>query len=59
MGTTARHYARWTGDGAYRRPLAVEPGEVPADLLARMELEGAAEVPPHFYPHLDQAAESE
>lgn len=51
VATTARHYARWTGDGAYCRPLAVEPGEVPADLLARRELEGAAEGSPHFSPH--------
>lgn len=35
--TTARHYARWTGGRAYRRPLGVQSGEVPPDLLARIE----------------------
>ena len=28
--------ARWAGDDAYRHPLEVGPGEVPADLLARL-----------------------
>ena len=37
VATTARHYATWTGASAYRRPLTVEPGEVPADLIARIE----------------------
>lgn len=37
VATTARHYAAWAGEGAYRRPLTVEPGEVPADLIARTE----------------------
>jgi hypothetical protein len=32
---TARRYARWCAD-AYRSPLALEDGEVPADLLARL-----------------------
>jgi integrase len=59
VATTARHYARWTVDGSYRRALAVEPGEVPADLIARMELEGAAEGSPQFSPHLEQAGKSE
>lgn len=36
VGVTARHYARWAGDEGYRSPLAVAPGEVPADLLARL-----------------------
>jgi hypothetical protein len=36
VAVTARHYARWTGGDAYRRPLEVEPGEVPADLLAKL-----------------------
>ena len=36
VGTTARHYARWTGGDLYREPLRLEPGEVPADLLARL-----------------------
>jgi hypothetical protein len=36
VSVTARHYARWVDDDAYRRPMAVEEGEVPADLLARL-----------------------
>ena len=38
VATTARHYARWAGGKAYRRPLEVEPGEVPADLLERIDV---------------------
>ena len=34
---TAQHYARWAGGKAYRRPLEVQPGEIPADLIARIE----------------------
>ena len=36
VSVTARHYARWAGGDAYRNPLTVQDGEVPADLLARM-----------------------
>ena len=36
VAVTARHYARWAGGDAYRSTLAVEAGEVPADLLARL-----------------------
>ena len=36
VGVTARHYARWVGGGAYRAPLTLARGEVPADLLARL-----------------------
>jgi len=36
VAITARHYARWAGGDAYRRPLEVREGEVPADLLERM-----------------------
>ena len=36
VATTANHYARWAGDDSYRAPLALEPGDVPADLLARL-----------------------
>lgn len=36
VAVTAKHYARWTGGGEYRNPLTVAPGEVPADLLARL-----------------------
>jgi hypothetical protein len=36
VAVTARHYARWAGGDAYREPMALLPGEVPADLLARL-----------------------
>jgi integrase len=42
VATTARHYARWCGGSEYWEPLALEEGEVPADLLARF---GATRVP--------------
>lgn len=38
VATTARHYARWAAGDGYRRPLEVAPGEVPADLLARLAI---------------------
>jgi integrase len=35
MQLTERHYAHWIPDGdEYQAPLALEPGEIPADLLA-------------------------
>ena len=39
LAVTERHYARWIeheGDG-YREPMQLEPGGVPADLLARLQ----------------------
>jgi hypothetical protein len=30
-----RHYAKWCGGDVYRDPMPLEPGEVPADLIAR------------------------
>lgn len=36
VSVTARHYARWAGGDAYRSPLEVREGEVPADLLSRL-----------------------
>ncbi len=36
MSVTARHYARWVGGSIYRDPMGLEPGEVPADLIARL-----------------------
>ena len=36
VAVTATHYARWTGREDYRQPIEVGPGEVPADLLARI-----------------------
>ena len=44
LATTARHYARYV-DEDYRQPLSVEPGEVSADLLAKL-----VEVTPHVTP---------
>ncbi len=37
VAATARHYARWCGGDSYRPPIALATGEVPADLLARLE----------------------
>jgi integrase len=45
VALTARHYARWTGDDAYRQPVEVGPGEVPADLLAWLSRTGLAGTP--------------
>ncbi len=36
LGVTVCHYARWAGGDGYRDPMRLEPGEVPADLLARL-----------------------
>lgn len=36
VSITARHCARWAGGDAYRSPLEVREGEVPADLLSRL-----------------------
>jgi integrase len=49
VAVTARHYARWIEDDHYREPMQIEPGEVPADLLARLS-------DPNVTP-LDEAAE--
>ncbi len=38
VGVTVKHYARWTGGNTYRSPLEVGEGEVPADLLARLQI---------------------
>jgi hypothetical protein len=46
VAVTARHYARWAGGDIYREPLRLEPGEVPADLLAR--LAESPQKPPHL-----------
>ncbi len=37
VSITARHYARWAVGDAYRSPLEVREGEVPADLLSRLD----------------------
>ena len=36
LAITAKHYARWTEREGYRNPMIVRPGEVSADLLARL-----------------------
>ena len=36
VAVTAKHYARWIEAEIYREPMDIEPGEVPADLLARL-----------------------
>ena len=46
VSVTARHYAKWIEDDAYRRPLVVGEGEVPADFIARI-----ADESPHKSPH--------
>ena len=52
VAVTARHYARWTGGDDYREPVRLLPGEVPADLVARLALESDPTVTP-----LDETAE--
>ena len=39
VGTTERHYAKWIEREEYRRPIDLEPGEVPADVLTRLSKE--------------------
>lgn len=41
---TARYYARWIEHEVYRVPIQLRSGEVPADLLARLEGEGTPAV---------------
>jgi hypothetical protein len=36
VAVTARHYARWAGGDVYRPPLVLAPGELPADVLAKL-----------------------
>jgi integrase len=36
VAVTAEHYARWCGGSEYLPPVPLLPGEVPADLLARL-----------------------
>ena len=42
------HYARWLSPH-YREPLNLEPGEVPADLLARVGEAEAAQLEPRLH----------
>ena len=48
---TSRHYAKWCGGDVYREPMRLEPGEVPADLLARMVEEAQEADSPRESPH--------
>ncbi len=43
VAVTARHYARWAGGIVYRRPIELREGEVPPDLLGRLE---SPQIPP-------------
>jgi integrase len=36
VAVTARHYARWAGGDDYRAPVRLGPGELPADVLAKL-----------------------
>ena len=45
VAITAKHYARWIEADEYREPLQVRAGEVPADLLARLD-EQSPHTPP-------------
>lgn len=38
VAVTAKHYSKWCGGDEYRDPVRLLPGEVPADLLARIAL---------------------
>jgi len=40
IAVTARHYSKWCGGDGYRQPLTLREGEVPADLLARLDAVG-------------------
>jgi hypothetical protein len=46
VAVTARHHARWIEDDHYRELMRIEPGEVPADLLAPLALESDPNVTP-------------
>ena len=48
VAVTARHYARWAGGDFYRAPMQLEEGEVPADLLARLDEESPQSPPSEF-----------
>lgn len=43
--TTVRHYARWVGGDEYAEPVRPLPGELPADLLARIAPEKSPQSP--------------
>jgi integrase len=46
VAVTARHYARWCGGDGYREAMRVALGEVPADLLGRLESHQSPTSPP-------------
>ena len=37
VAVTARHYARWVGGAEYREAIQLKEGELPADVLARLD----------------------
>ena len=47
VAVTAQHYARFVGD-TYTRPVPVEPGEVPTDLIAKLANRLATELATDF-----------
>ena len=55
---TARSYARWAGGDEYREPMQLLPGEVPADLLARLSA-SARPIDPRLTPHAETAEGAE
>ena len=59
VAVTAHHYARWIEDDHYREPMRIEPGEVPADLLARLALESDPTVTPLASEDTDGEARAE
>jgi hypothetical protein len=58
VAVTARHYAKWVEGDGYREPMTLQPGEVPADLLARVvegvEDAAAPNKSPQLSPHLPE-----
>ena len=46
VSVTAKHYAKWCGAEGYRDPMTRQPGEVPADFLARLESQQSPKTSP-------------
>ncbi len=56
LNVTTDHYARWCGGDEYREPMRLGPGELPADLLARVAPEVTSESP-HLGAEMTQSRE--
>jgi hypothetical protein len=56
--TTARHYERWVGGDGYLEPVALRPGEVRSDWLARVAPEASPQNP-HDWPSDREASGDE